>query len=184
MRRRRRRRTITGKTQLPPFLLLLAAACNRISPSALPLPQIFNDLHGEMWDSGCSASPLFVNCYFFDNAASNLGGVVYISEGRPVFEDCVFLGNLASSVSRTLNSCACFVLACVTPQVFDPAMHGFDTCWLYRPQGGAVYVRGGEPTFTRCLFYENVAELDGGAFSINGQPSPLRAPSCVVSPIF
>jgi hypothetical protein len=62
------------------------------------------------------------------------------------------------------------VLAFALLYAWASAMHGLDTCYNLPPaQGGAVYVRGGEPTFIRCLFYENVAELDGGAFSINGQ---------------
>ena len=72
------------------------------------------------------------------------------------------------------------VLAFALLNAWASAMHGLDTCHtISRLQGGAVYVRGGEPTFIRCLFYENVAELDGGAFSINGQlptsPCPLPA---------
>lgn len=47
----------------------------------------------------CIASPIIRRCYFYDNAASSLGGAIFISEGRPLFEECIFFSNVANSVS-------------------------------------------------------------------------------------
>lgn len=98
---------------------------------------------------------MIVNCYFYENFASDLGGVVYISEGRPLFEGCTFYGNIANSGGA------------VYIRGGEPT---FTRCTFYgnvaELDGGAFVINGGRTILNSCSFKMNAAGTKGGAVSL------------------
>lgn len=60
----------------------------------------------------------------------------------------------------------------IEPNATAPSSHLINNCTFednYAHNGGAVYVGGGNPVFTNCIFVANTADFHGGAVYNNGR---------------
>ena len=97
------------------------------------------------------ASPTITGCVFLFNYAPQ-GGGLYCSMGSPTITDCTFTGNLAPGG----NGGGLAAFAGSTPLVSDCLFVGNDAA-----VGGGVYNHSSHPTYDRCTFIQNAADLDG-----------------------
>lgn len=98
-----------------------------------------------------NSSAMFVQCVFKNNGAQFFGAAVAVrGTSSPQFINCIFRDN--GSDNNTPSDAT------------DDKPMG----------GGAVYVYSGTPTFTNCLFFDNIAG-EGGAFAmIFGSPTLIN----------
>lgn len=150
-----------------------------------------------------TAAVTFVDCNFVDNGAqtggalylgstsvdiisSHLtrnialrGGGIYGDNGDILIRDCNVVANWARQDVNDVNDVngldlevgygAGLALVMSEAEVWDSNFFANDA----NNSGGAVYVRGGAPTFINNLFYQNAAGRDGGGMSINAESRPL-----------
>ena len=103
----------------------------------------------------CLQTPIFRNCFLYNNVASSLGGAIMITNGSPLFEDCIFFRNVANSGGAVYVRGGAPV---------------FRRCLFYgniaETNGGAVVINGGRTGLYNCNFTMNAATAKGGAIII------------------
>ena len=104
----------------------------------------------------CRKTPVFRNCYFYNNLASGFGGAVYVKDGNPVFDNCIFFSNAANAGG------AVYVRG---------GFPDFRSCSFYSNAaqlgGGGLYINGGRVSVKQTRFQANAATRAGGAISIS-----------------
>ena len=108
-------------------------------------------------ESQCLATPIFRNCFLYNNAASSFGGAVMITKGYPVFEDCIFFRNSANAGGAVYVRGGAPI---------------FRRCLFYGniadTNGGALLINGGRTGLYNCNFSMNAATAKGGAITVLG----------------
>jgi len=105
-----------------------------------------------------NSDPMFVNCIFVNNEATDLGGAVTLWTSNAHFIDCVFENNISYSgggicISTGSNP---VIASCVFK--YNQAYYG-----------GAINVNGNNiPLLTNCLIYSNHGTAGVAVYSSNG----------------
>jgi predicted outer membrane repeat protein len=134
------------------------------------------------------ASPIFVGCWFINNAAAGDGGAIYVQDGDVRAEDCLFEGNRAQGGGAirarrgTLTLVGC-TLRGNTASGSGGAVQAdaavLDQCRLAdnisNGRGGGVYASG--LTALESAFTGNVTDYNGGAIYADH----MRLTRCLIS---
>ena len=106
------------------------------------------------------ARPTVNNCTFRDNSTGGIGGGVYNLNGAPSFTDCRFIDNAANWG----GGYACWETGQPDHPIFLRCTFSGNTAAL---GGGFANLRS-SPVLIECIFTDNVATEDGGAFFNEG----------------
>ncbi|MCH2149342.1 MAG: right-handed parallel beta-helix repeat-containing protein [Phycisphaerales bacterium] len=106
------------------------------------------------------ARPTVNNCTFRDNVTGGIGGGVYNLNGAPSFTDCRFINNTANWG----GGYACWETGQPDHPLFDRCTFSGNTAAL---GGGFANLRS-SPVLVECIFTDNIATEDGGAFFNEG----------------
>jgi len=107
------------------------------------------------------SSPYVEDCQFIGNSVGYQGGALCCGpESGGEFIDCLFQDSFASQEGGAVS-------------INTGSTTRFENCRFIGNQaqsGGAVYCGQAGPRFTDCLFYDNTAQLYGGAFHFDYPP--------------
>jgi predicted outer membrane repeat protein len=114
----------------------------------------------------CGERPVLINCGFFDNLASE-GGGLYNAGSALIMENCTFSGNLGGEGGAMYNTDAILDnRAFGDPMLYDCTFSGNSA-----DDGGGLYNEGSSPTLNDCTFRNNSADGGGGAiYNTGGDP--------------
>lgn len=111
-----------------------------------------------------SATPLFNNCTFSANVASNgLGGGLEIDEASPTIQECSFAGNSSNFGGGGLS------IWSGNPQIQESSFSQNQDSGTYG--GGGVFTYLSSAVFTNCEFEGNFANYGAGAYLIQQAPT-------------
>lgn len=122
----------------------------------------FTGVSGSSWAAVIMfhARPTMINCTFVGNETTGIGGGVYNLNGAPIFIDCRFIDNTANWG----GGYACWETGQPDHPSFLRCTFSGNTAAL----GGGVANLRSSPTLIECVFEDNVATEDGGAFFNEG----------------
>jgi len=114
--------------------------------------------------NGNAASPLIMNCMFFDNAtlgsylAQGHGGAVYNASGSAArFENCIFAGNNARATFFADGQGGAMYSQDCMPVLVNCTFYGNRTygAFFSDGDGGGLYNRLASPSVRNCIFWED-----------------------------
>ena len=118
------------------------------------------------------ASPIFRNCIYSANYASNFGAGVYIADKTPSFINCVFHNNTTSGVFGTLGAGAFLIAAGANTSFTNCSFAG-----NYSSDGSAVHAYGGGTSYRvkNCIMWNYASGTPTSSLGWNnGAPQPTE----------